>query len=249
MPSQAFRLFSDRKKREVLEIARIFETINAGPGPNTNYSLLNGALVLLVSGWEVYCEGVCRQSAEGIQDRSGLRFEQLNECLRRDLIKYAGSKYTEKGDPLNQKLAKLPDGGWRSLLTDRLNEYLSDFNTPRFSRQWGKNLNELFRLVLGIRKVSKAIEDLLEDNGLCDRLDGVVTLRGKIAHTGDAPDEDRLSPCILRRHTDSFIEAAAAVDVVVHREFRHRLGFAPWRITKPVREALRQVACDKLQTG
>ena len=40
------------------------------------------------------------------------------------------------------------------------------------------------------------VEDLLEDVGLCDRLDAVVTLRGEIAHTGDAQAENRLSPNI-----------------------------------------------------
>ena len=139
----------------------------------------------------------------------------------------------------------LPDGGWRQLLADRLNEYVPDFNTPKFNRQRGKDLNGLFRQVLGI-KLSDKIENLLEDVGLCDRLDAVVTLRGEIAHTGDAQVENRLSPNALRQHTSSFVEAAAAVDVIVHQEFRNRLGFAPWQITNPIRLVLRQVARDKL---
>ena len=97
--------------------------------------------------------------------------------------------------------------------------------------------------------MSNAIELLLEDNGLCGHLDAVVTLRGKIAHTGDAQAEDRLSPDILRKHTSAFVEAAAAVDVIVHQEFRNKLGFAPWQITEPIRQALRSVARDKLQDG
>lgn len=245
MPSQAFKVFNGRKKREVLEIAEVFQEINNRPGPNTKYSLLNGALVLLVSSWEVYCEDVCQQAAEKIQHRPSLTFAQLDEKLRKDLIQYAGNQYKGNQDPLTEKVALLPDGGWRRLLADRLNEYVPDFNTPKFSRQRGKDLNGLFRQVLGI-KMSNAIEGLLEDEGLCGRLDDVVTLRGEIAHTGDAQAEDRLSPDVLRQHTTSFIEAAAAVDVIVHQEFRNKLGFAPWQITQPVREALRQVARDKL---
>ena len=245
MPSQAFSVFDSKKKREVLEIADVFQEINNRPGPNTKYSLLNGALVLLVSSWEVYCEDVCRQAAEAIQNRPSLSFAQLEEKLRKDLIRYAGNEYNGKQDPLTEKVAMLPDGGWRKLLADRLSEYVPDFNTPKFSRQRGKDLNGLFRQVLGI-KVSSAIEDLLEDAGLCGRLDAVVTLRGEIAHTGDAPAEDRLSPDILRQHTSSFVEAAAALDVIVHKEFSNKLGFAPWQITQRVREALRQVARDKL---
>ncbi|QPC42746.1 hypothetical protein HW532_08565 [Kaustia mangrovi] len=245
MPSQAFNVFNRRKKREVLEIADVFQDINNRPGPNTKYSLLNGALVLLISSWEVYCEDVCRQVAAKIHARPSLRFSQLDEKLRKDLVQYAGNQYKGNQDPLLEKVAMLPDGGWRDLLADRLNDYIPDFNTPKFVRQRGKDLNGLFRQVLGI-KMSRAIEEFVEDEGLCERLDAVVTLRGEIAHTGDAQAEDRLSPDILRQHTASFIEAAAAVDVITHQEFRGKLGFAPWQITQPIRDALRQVARDKL---
>ena len=110
MPSQAFRVFNGKKTREVLEIADVFEEINAHPGPNTKYSLLNGALVLLVSSWEVYCEDVCRQAVKKVQGRPSLSFAQLNEKLRKDLIRYAGDQYKGKQDPLTEKLAMLPDG-------------------------------------------------------------------------------------------------------------------------------------------
>ncbi|MDE2773172.1 MAG: HEPN domain-containing protein [Gemmatimonadota bacterium] len=244
MPSRAFRLFNGRRKREILEIACVFEEINARPGPNTKYSLLNGALVLLVSSWEVYCEDVCLQAAKEIQSRPSLRFAQLDERLQKDLIQYAGKQYTGKQDPLSEKLAMLPDGRWRQLLLDRLNDYLPEFNTPKFSRNRGKDLNDLFRHILGIRSMSTALEDFVEENGLSGHLDAVVTLRGEIAHTGDA--ESRLSPRILRQHTESFIEAAAAVDSIIYQEFRNNLGFAPWQITEKIRQALRPIARDKL---
>lgn len=245
MPSHAFSVFNGRKKREIIEIAEVFREINNRPGPNTKYSLLNGALVLLVSSWEVYCEDVCKQAAQIIQNRQTLSFAQLDEKLRKDLIQYAVNQYKGNQDPLLEKVAMLPDGGWRQLLVDRLQEYIPDFNTPKFSRQRGKDLNGLFRQVLGV-KISCAIENFLEEQGLCARLDAIVTLRGEIAHTGDAQAEDRLSPDILRAHTASFIEAAAAVDVIIHQEFRNKLGFAPWQITQPVREALRPIVRDKL---
>lgn len=245
MPSRAFQLFNGKKKREVLRIACVFEDVNSGRGPNTNYGLLNGALVLLISSWEVYCEGVCQEAAIRILKRQTIKFAQLNRCLQCDLIRYAGDQYDGK-NPLDQKLAMLPDGGWRQLLVGRLNEYIKEFNTPKFYRDQGKNLNRLFRQTLGLRKMSTEIENLLEDSGFCARLDQVVTLRGKIAHTGTTPANDRLSPDILRQHTDSFIEAAAAVDVIVYQEFLTRFGFTPWQMTEPMRQALRQVAQDKL---
>lgn len=57
--------------------------------------------------------------------------------------------------------------------------YVRDFNTPKFQRQRGKDLNGLFRLVLGAR-VSTAIEDLLNEPNLCNSLDEIVTQRGEM---------------------------------------------------------------------
>lgn len=245
LPSRAFNVFNNRKRVEVLEIAQVFDDINNRPGPNTKYSLLNGALVLLVSSWEVYCEDACQQAAELIDGRASLTFANLDEKLRKDLIQYAGSQYKGNQDPLLEKVALLPDGGWRRLLVDRLAEYTPDFNTPKFSRQRGKDLNGLFRQVLGI-KISGALEGFLEEQSLCTRLDAIVTLRGEIAHTGDAQAGNRLTSALLRQHTASFIEAAAAIDVIIHQEFRAKLGFAPWQITQPVRNTLRQVARNKI---
>ncbi|WP_171182358.1 HEPN domain-containing protein [Ruegeria sp. HKCCD8929] len=241
MPSAAFALFNGRRKKEVLEMASVFEEVNNRPGPNTRHALLNGALVLLVSSWEIYCEEVCRQAARMILERNNLRFDQLTDKLRRDLLQYAGSEFKGNQDPLNEKVALLPDGGWKQLLSDRLDGYIRDFNTPKFRRQRGKDLDGLFRLVLGAR-VSDSIEDFLAEPQLCSRLDEIVTLRGEIAHTGEAAPEDRLTADLIRQHTVSFIEAAAAIDVILHRDFRQRFGFAPWRVTNQVREAVREPA-------
>lgn len=222
-------------------MATVFEDVNNRPGPNTKHALLNGALVLLVSSWEIYCEEVCRQAAGKILDRNGLQFDQLTDQLRRDLLRYAGSEFTGNQDPLDEKLALLPDGGWKRLLSDRLDEYIRDFNTPKFRRQRGKDLDGLFRLILGAR-MSTAIEGFLVDPELCNGLDEIVTLRGEIAHTGEAAPEDRLTADLIRQHTASFVEAAAAIDVILCRDFRDRFGFAPWRITNQVREAIREPA-------
>ena len=245
MPSSAFNLFNGRKRREVIELAEVFRGLNNRPGPNTRYSLLNGALVLLVSSWEVYCEEVCKQAAQKINERQTLKFSQLDAKLKKDLVWYAYNQFKGKQDPLTEKIAMLPDGGWRQLLVDRLEEYLPDFNTPKFSRHKGKDLNELFRQVIGI-KISSEIESFLEEEGLCGRLDAIVTLRGEIAHTGEARAEERLSPDLLLQHTHSFVEAAAAVDVIIHQQFREKLGFAPWQITQPLKDVLRVVARNKL---
>ncbi len=245
MPSKAFTVFNGRKRAGVLEIADVFESINNRRGRKTKHGLLNGALVLLVSSWEVYCEDVCLQAAKKIQGKSGIRFSHLSKNLQRELLKYSGESFNGNRDPLDEKIAQLPDNGWRGLLVERLEEYRSDFNTPKFARGKGKSLDGLFRCILG-NSMSKNIDELLDDFGFCRRIDEIVTLRGEIAHTGEASAEERLSPEMLREHTSAFVEAAAAVDSIIHREFRSRFNFAPWQLTDRVKNALRDEAAKKL---
>lgn len=246
MPSTAFTLFHNTKAKEVREIVEIFRNINNRMGPNTNYSLLNGALVLLVSSWEVYCEEVCRQAVDKIESRNNLEFRHLRERVRKDLVTYAGTNFKGSQDPLLEKIAQLPDKGWKTLLAGKVNEYVRDFNTPKFKRSKGKDLNGLFRAALGI-KMSNNICEFLEDENFCDNLDNIVTLRGEIAHTGEAAPENRLTPEILETHTQSFLEASATIDAVIHSEFRNQFEFAPWRITNSIKTILRDVAREKLQ--
>ena len=245
MPSTAFTQFERRRTREIREIIQIFRDINNKPGPNTNYSLLNGALVLLISSWEVYCEDVCRQAADKIKDRANLEFSDLKEKLKKDLVTYAGTNYSGAQDPLVEKIALLPDKGWKQLLVSRLDEYIRDFNTPKFNRTRGKDLNGLFRTALGV-KISNSLSEFLEDENFCQSLDAVVTLRGEIAHTGEAAPENRLTAELMDQHLSVFLEGAAAIDALIHREFNSQFGFAPWQITQPVRVALRPLARAKL---
>lgn len=244
MPSSSFTLFESRRSKEVLEIADIFDQLNTRRGPNRHYGLLNGALVLLVSSWEIYCEEVCQIAISSIAGRSSMAFVQLPDRMKRDFVIYAADKFSKQGDPLEQCVAQLPDGGWRLLLEDRLEDYISNFNTPKFSRD-GKNLDELFRHVLGI-KLSAEINAFLEDDGFCSQLDEVVTLRGEIAHTGEAAPENRLTSAALRKYTQQFVEAAAAIEIILHKEFRSILGFAPWQLTNRVRNSLREVIQNKV---
>lgn len=245
MPSSAFTMFNRRKKKEVMDISAIFRELNQRRGPNRNYSLLNGALVLLVSSWEIYCEDVCRQSVKTICDRSGVKFSDLENRMACDVVKYAGSDYRDNANPLLQRIARLPDGKWRELVSERLEEHISDFNTPKFSRPRGKNLKDLFRHVRS-GNIEILIDDFLEEQRFCARLDEIVTLRGQIAHTGDAPAGNRLNANILDDYTAKFVEAAAAVDVLIYNEIRSRFGFAPWQITNPLKDALRPVARAKI---
>ena len=223
----------------------MFADLNTRPGPNRYYGLLNGALVLLVSSWEIYCEEVCQQAADRICNRASLAFASLPVRARKDILVYTGSNFKGNQDPFAEKIAMLPDGGWKRLINERISEYISDFNTPKFRRQRGKDLNGLFRHILGVR-MSQEIDNFVEEQGFCESLDAVVTLRGEIAHTGGAAPENRLTAVLLRNHSRLFVEAAAAVEAILHREFRENLDFAPWQITRPVRESLRPVAAAKL---
>lgn len=246
MPSYAFNVFRNKRHREVLELAHLFQEVNNKPGPNSRHSLLNGGLVLLASGWEIYCEDVCRFLASKISGRKALQFESMSEVLRKDIIRYAGNDFNSNNDPFGEKIALLAGDGWRELYSDRLSEYISDFNTPKFYRPQGKNLNELFRHSLGIKKMSSLLDDFLDEDGFSARLDEIITLRGEIAHTGEVSGDDKLSATDLVNHASAFLEASAAIEAILYGQVKQSLGFAPWQMTYPIKNSLRPGAVAKL---
>lgn len=250
MPSEAFTTFSGKKKDSLIQILNLFDEINKSAGRNKNYEILNGALILLIANWEAYCEDVCGQAVKKITEKTE-KFADLPKRMQKKVLEYAFNTYKKDDnnkDPLNQEMAKLPDGNWRDLLMSRLASYVFDFNTPKFSRKKGKNLNDLFEWAIGIKNISSQIDSLLEEDEFCNRLDAVVSLRGHFAHGGGGLKKDKLSSNQLRNHVDSFVEAATAIDVIIYNDFKEKFNSFPWRSSRNYNRYLRDVAKNKLQT-
>jgi len=196
-------------------------------------------LVLLVSSWEVYCEDVSRQAVQKISSKSNLRFSSLSERMQRDTVKSAGLAFKDNQDPLTTRIFSLTDRNWCQLIQEDLEDFIRDFNTPKFDRPKGKTLDDLFRKVNGFQ-ASKSLTEFFSEDHFCSGLDEIVTIRGEVAHKATLSADDRLSPDALSNYCSRFLEAAGAIDFIINRDFRAKLGFAPWQVTKPIKESIRE---------
>ena len=233
MPSKALKVFLNKRCKATEALADHFDTVNSRRGRNSHYSLLHGGLVLCVSSWEVYCEDVCREVLTKVLERATLKFDDIPEAVRNNILADAGTSFKTNGPPLTQNIAKLVGDGWKELHLSSVETYLVDFNTPRFHRTKGKNLKQLFRNAFGIDMV-KEIEDGLEWPDFCSEVDGIISLRGEIAHTGQVSREKSFESGEFREYVDTFRYAAAAIDYVLYKHCRENYGFAPYQMTSTI---------------
>jgi RiboL-PSP-HEPN len=238
MPSSAYDIFEKYTVREVNGLIQIFRERNLARGPNVNYGLLHGGLILLVSGWEAYCEDVSKEAVGKIANTTRLRFDDLSEFQRRMILKDAASVNIERVDPLETKLARLVGDGWKLLMVEMMSDYLSEFNSPQFIRQrGGKNLKELFKMYL-TNNVSEEISRLTGIDDLANAIDSMVKVRGAIAHRGEPDAVDHFAADGLQLYLNNTRAACAAVEQIIQSELMNRFQITPWRITARISDQL-----------
>tara|TARA_R110002072_G_scaffold91255_5_gene203541 strand:- start:5176 stop:5808 length:633 start_codon:yes stop_codon:yes gene_type:complete len=199
--------------------------------------LLHGGLILLVSGWETYCEDVSKEAVKKITEAENLTFDDLSQKIRRQLIRHSYPPNIDKVDPLETGLAKLPGEGWRGLFVEMIEEYLSDFNTPKFTKPQGKNLQKLFKLYLE-GNVMTHVPSLTRTENITEEIDRIISVRGDIAHRGKPLNEDRFYADDLICYLEHVRNACAAIDSIIWREFRTLYGITPWRMTQTIQRLL-----------
>jgi RiboL-PSP-HEPN len=230
MPSHSYGVFEKYAVKEVEGLIAIFRERNANPGPNTNYGLLHGGLILLVSSWEAYCEDVSKEAVNKMASDTTLRFDDVSETLRRRILQYALPKNPDNVDLLKTELPNLVGEGWRRLLENMIFDYLKDFNSPKFSRTTGKSLTELFKRYLS-SNVATEVSRLTGIENLAKKIDKMVTVRGTIAHRGKPEPADHFSANGLLEYLTNTRAACAAIESIIQAEFSANLGIIPWRIT------------------
>ena len=234
MPSKSLNFFNRYTVKEVRSMTTIFRERNANPGPNTNYGLLHGGLILLVSGWETYCEEVSREAAkEIIREDKKIPFSLLPDSVKNAIIQYAYIENLGNKNPLETNLVRLPDDGWKKLFIETIDEYLRDFNTPKFNRSSGKNLKNLFKKLLSAN-IEQEISDLTGVPDMAADIDKIISIRGDISHRGTPDQKDRFDANGLLSNLKTIQRCCAALDCIIHREFGERYGFKPWQMTKTI---------------
>lgn len=238
MPSKAFNVFDKYTVKEIKTLADIFSERNDQRGPNTAYGLLHGGLVILVSSWETYCEDVSKEAVKILVGEKKLTFGDLPKSTRRAILKHAYRENLSNMDPLDTRLAKLPDKGWQNILCEVVEHYLQDFNTPKFNKGEGKkNLKKLFSLFLSTN-VEEVIQKLTEKDNLGKKIDQLIEIRGTIAHQGKLEKEDKFFAKDLEDYLNTFHIVCAAIDTIIWQEFGLRYGSAPWQVTSRIKTHL-----------
>jgi hypothetical protein len=178
MTSQARQAFDENCK----DIDRLLE-IHAdygGSTPGRRYGLevLNkSAVVLITAFWEAYCEDLASEALSHVV-KHAKGFDDLPIDLRKRVAKEL------KEDAHELAVWKLADGGWRSVLKDRLAALTAERN-QRLNTPKTKQINDLFDQTLGIKQVSAAwYWSGMSSAQAGAKLDRYVTLRGAVAHRG-----------------------------------------------------------------
>ena len=259
MPSTAYRIFNKYTVAEVQSMADIFTNENLGRGPKTNFGVLRGGLILLVSGWQTFCEEISKEAVNAVANAKNISFDDLSNNTRSAILEYAYTEpYMRSVIPkkiANTNIAKLPDDGWKELAVEMVNEFIDDFNTPRFrskhrQAKTGKrtkednrnvrrkrNLKNLFNMYLesGVdRKLSK----LTGNQNISFEIDKIITLRGSVAHKAWPYASDKFFASDLEHFLQIIVSACAALDCIIYTEFRSMYGITPWNMNSTVSSKL-----------
>lgn len=181
MPSKARRAF-DANAKDIGRLLELHKQVGGvGRGRRSGLEVLNkSAIVLITSYWEAYCEDIAAEGLEHIVSH-GETADVLPDDLKRQIA-------NELAQTKHELAAwSLSGDGWRSVLRSRLADLRAErnrrLNTPRSS-----NIDDLFLKALGVKRISESwkwARKMTPTRGR-NKLDKYVTLRGEIAHRGQA---------------------------------------------------------------
>lgn len=145
--------------------------------PNRANVLFRSATVLLVSHWEAYIEDICEEAlALIVKKASGAK------ALSDDIKRHIARELKESRNEL--EIWKVADGGWRPLLTTRL-EQMRDARNRAFNSPKTANVSDFIEKTLGLKGIQShwKSEDYTSSES-AEKLDALIEVRGGIAHRG-----------------------------------------------------------------
>jgi hypothetical protein len=171
-------------KKNAADVSRLLEihTDLGGDARGRRFRLevLNkSAIVLITAIWEAYCEDLAAEALQHI-----VQVTSNPDALPLDLKKKVAKEL--KADLNEIAIWKLADQGWRDVLMKRLGDLAQErnkkLNTPK-----AENIIELFHSSLGLTDVSSRWRwKGMSVQQAKAKLDKYVSLRGLIAHRGQA---------------------------------------------------------------
>ncbi len=158
--------------------------------------LTRGAVVFLVSSFEVYCENILMESCEHLI-KNAKDAKYLPHAVRSTISDFV--KCDSNGIPPTE----LCDEGWRAVYKGIVQKETDRLNTPST-----KNLEKLFAKLLGVKK--GFIENIVCDTLGTDRLDPIIVFRGEITHRVRANRYVHIE--IVKEYEDTILNIVVSID-------------------------------------
>jgi hypothetical protein len=192
MPSQARARF-DKNADDVARLLEIHADLGGdNVGRRVRLEVLNkSAIVLVTAFWEAYCEDLAAEALESIVTHASAA-----TSLPKDLKQQIATELKAATNAL--AVWDLADQAWRALLKKRLADLTAvrnrKLNTPK-----SENIDDLFHSAVGLKAVSGSWRWRRTTVASArTKLDRFVTLRGEVAHRGNAASACR------KVHVESF---------------------------------------------
>jgi hypothetical protein len=180
MASKAEKIF-DKSAKDVARLMEIHTALGGDKvGRRHRLEVLNkSAIVLITAIWEAFCEDLAAEALDSL-----VQYAPNATAVPQDLKKQIAAELKQQANQL--AVWEIADGGWRQVLQTRLLvlqvERNRKLNTPK-----SDNIDQLFEAALGMSAIS-ACWKWHKMTGAQSRakLDKFVSLRGDIAHRGQA---------------------------------------------------------------
>jgi hypothetical protein len=182
-------------------------------------ALRKSAIVLLTAFWEAFCEDLAAEAVQHVVAHAP-NAEVLPVELRKQIAK-------ELTDPKNNlAIWKLADGGWRSVLVNRLKSVQEQRNR-KLNTPTAQNINDFFRDALGIEKISESWHwTKMDAQRAAEKLDEYITIRHEVAHRGRSVDRIwKYDVNEYYNHAWRLVEQTAAE---ITRVLTDATGVTPW---------------------
>ncbi len=181
MGTSAARRAFGKSCEDIDRLLKIHSDIS-GPLPGRKHGVLvlnKSAFVLITAFWEAYCEDIAAEGLKHLVDHA-----PAASALPAELQKIVAKEL--KLDKHDLAIWQLADDGWRSVLSVRLATLQANrnrrLNTPKTAE-----IDDLFLSTVGVNRISSRWywQGMAVDKART-KLDDFVTLRGQIAHRGQA---------------------------------------------------------------
>jgi RiboL-PSP-HEPN len=181
----------------------------SGPGRRRGAEVLNkSAVVLLVACWEAYLEDVVSHAFE-------VALEDCQDPLNfpKEVWRLVGLSLRQAKD--ERVIWGLAGQGWKHVLLEHKNNMIKKFHNPKSRR-----VDELFHNVLGITTVSKCWRwPGISNTKARKKLDGIVNVRGRIAHRVQHSSPVRLKT--VKNYQGHVQRLVLITDVEIRKRLKH----------------------------